>query len=64
MAWQFLRDFAAEVNEVNQDRQDAKTNPAGSVPLASPADILAAVEVVDAFYRSLRSGKAESIAKA
>jgi predicted dehydrogenase len=60
MAWQFLRDFAAGVND---SRQNAAPSQTPSVPLAGPADILAAVEVVDAFYRSVRSGKAEGVAR-
>lgn len=47
MAWDWLRDFAAAVRE---DRS----------PLVRPDDILSAVEVVDAFYRSVRSGRAET----
>jgi predicted dehydrogenase len=48
MAWAWLTDFA---EAVLNDRP----------PLVTPDDILAAVQVADAFYRSLRSGKAEAI---
>ena len=44
MAWRWLRDFASAVNE---DRQ----------PLVSVDDIVSALRVADAFYRSLRSGQ-------
>jgi predicted dehydrogenase len=44
MAWTWLADFAQAVRE---DRS----------PLVSPADILAAVQVADAFYRSVTSGR-------
>jgi predicted dehydrogenase len=51
MAWAWLSDFASAVNE---DRQ----------PVVKPADILAAIEAADAFYRSVRNGKTESLQKA
>jgi predicted dehydrogenase len=48
MAWSWLTDFALAVTE-------------NRPPLVSPADILAAIEVVDAFRRSVRSGRAETV---
>ncbi len=48
MAWQWLKDFAAACR--GEDR---------SLPTA--ADILAAVQVADAFYRSVTSGRAEAV---
>jgi predicted dehydrogenase len=50
MAWAWLSDFASAVNE---DRP----------PIVSPDDILAAVQVADAFYRSVRSGKSEKVSR-
>ncbi|NLF30449.1 MAG: Gfo/Idh/MocA family oxidoreductase [Planctomycetes bacterium] len=48
MAWAWLNDFA---DAVRKDRP----------PLVSVNDILQAVRVADAFYRSVRSGKAEPV---
>lgn len=48
MAWEWLRRFAKNINENTQ-------------PLVSVDDIAAAIRVVDAFYRSLSSGKAEKV---
>ncbi len=50
MAWAWLNDFA---NAVNENRS----------PLVTPYDILAAVQVTDAYYRSLKSGKSEQVIK-
>ncbi len=50
MAWNWLADFAAAVRE---DRP----------PIVLPADMLAAVQVVDAFARSVRSGRRETVAR-
>ncbi|MAE62050.1 MAG: hypothetical protein CMJ49_11920 [Planctomycetaceae bacterium] len=48
MAWAWLNDFA---QAVDQQRD----------PIATPHDILRAVQVVDAYYRSLKSGKLEDV---
>jgi predicted dehydrogenase len=48
MAWRWLADFAQAVVD---DRD----------PIVMPADILAAIEVVDAYYRSLETGRAEPV---
>ena len=48
MAWAWLAEFAAAVRE-------------GRRPPVTPEDILAAVRVVDAFYRSVRSGRTEDV---
>ncbi|MFB3891419.1 MAG: Gfo/Idh/MocA family protein [Phycisphaerae bacterium] len=47
MCWEWLRDFAAAVREERP-------------PLVSTDDMLAAVKVADAFYRSVKSGRAET----
>ncbi len=47
MAWAWLADFA---DAVRSDR----------APIVTPADMLAAVAVVDAFYRSLKTGRTET----
>lgn len=48
MAWAWLADFA---DAVRRDRP----------PVVSPADMLAAVRVADAFYRSVDSGRREEV---
>lgn len=64
MAWQWLRDFAHAVQAGGSDsttRGSGLRKTGDGAPLASPADILAAIQVVDAFHRSLASGKAEPV---
>ena len=48
MAWRWLKDFAAAIHE---DRP----------PIVPPDDLLGAVQVADAFYRSCRTGRAEAV---
>ena len=48
MAWTWLKDFADAVNEQRD-------------PIVTPHDMLRAVQVVDAYYRSLQSGKLEKV---
>ena len=48
MAWEWLRDFSCAIRENRS-------------PVVTVADMVSAVEVVDAFYRSLKSGRSEAV---